>query len=116
MMALQLAAGGNARTDISGGGLAPFLGYEVVPVEVMPTAAANSQIPALFGDLSQASKLGDRMSRTIKTSEHATIGGENVWELDQLAIKGTERIDITVDNVGSTSAAGPICALQLLNS
>ncbi len=116
MMALQLAAGGNARTDISGGGLAPFLGYEVVPVEVLPTAAANSQIPCVFGDLSQASKLGDRMSRTIKTSEHATIGGENVWELDQLAIKGTERIDITVDNVGSTSVAGPICGLQLYNS
>jgi HK97 family phage major capsid protein len=116
MMALQTAAGGNAVTDISNGGLSPFLGYPVVPVEVMPTAEANEQIPVLFGDLSQASKLGDRMSRTISTSEHATVGGENVWELDQLAIKGVERIDINVHDVGTTSVAGPICGLQLLNA
>jgi HK97 family phage major capsid protein len=116
MMKLQTAAGGNTVSDISNGGLAPFLGYPVVPVEVMPTAAANSQIPALFGDLSQASKLGDRMARTISTSEHATVNGVNVWEVDQLAIKGVERIDINVHDVGSTSVAGPICGLQLLNS
>jgi HK97 family phage major capsid protein len=116
LMKLQTAAGGNATTNIAAGGLAPFLGYPVVPVEVMPTTEANSQIPILFGDLSQASKLGDRMTRTISTSEHATVGGENVWELDQLAIKGVERIDINVHDVGSTSVAGPICGLQLLNS
>ena len=116
MMKLQTAAGGNTVSDISRGGLAPFLGYPVVPVEVMPTAEANSQICALFGDLSQASKLGDRMSRTISTSEHATVNGENVWELDQLAIKGVERIDINVHDVGTTSVAGPICGLQTLNA
>jgi HK97 family phage major capsid protein len=116
MMALQLAAGGTTPTDISNGGLAPFLGYPVVPVEVMPTTNATSQIVALFGDLSQASKLGDRMTRTISTSEHATIGGENVWERNQLAIKGVERLDIVVHDVGSTSVAGPICGLQSLNA
>jgi HK97 family phage major capsid protein len=116
LQSLQTAAGGNATGNISAGGMLPFLGYPVVPVEVMPTAESNSQIPILFGDLSQASKLGDRMSRTISTSEHATVGGENVWELDQLAIKGVERLDINVHDVGSTSVAGPICGLQLLNS
>jgi HK97 family phage major capsid protein len=116
LQALQTAAGGNATGNISAGGLLPFLGYPVVPVEVMPTAEANSQIPILFGDLSQASKLGDRMSRTISTSEHATVDGQNVWELDQLAIKGVERIDINVHDVGTTTAAGPMCGLQLLNS
>jgi HK97 family phage major capsid protein len=115
-MSLQTAAGGNAVSNIAGGGLDPFLGYPVIPVEVMPTTEANEQIPILFGDLSQASKLGDRMSRTISTSEHATVGGVNVWEVDQLAIKGVERIDINVHDVGSTSVAGPICGLQLLNS
>ena len=116
MMSLQTAAGGNAVADISGGGLSPFLGYPVVPVEVMPTAAANSQICALFGDLPQASKLGDRMTRTISTSEHATVDGVNVWEVDQLAIKGVERIDINVHDVGDTSTAGPIVGLQTLNA
>ena len=116
MMALQTAAGGNSVSDISSGGLSPFLGYQVVPVEIMPTAEANSQICALFGDLSQASKLGDRMSRTISTSEHATVGGESVWELDQLAIKGVERLDINVHDVGSTTVAGPICGLQTANA
>jgi HK97 family phage major capsid protein len=116
LQSLQTAAGGNATGNISSGGMLPFLGYPVVPVEVMPIAAVSSQIPILFGDLSQASKLGDRMSRTISTSEHATVGGENVWELDQLAIKGVERIDINVHDVGTTSVAGPICGLQLLNA
>ena len=116
MQRLQTAAGGNDTTNIAAGGMLPFLGYPVVPVEVMPTAEANEQIPVLFGDLSQAAKLGDRMTRTISTSEHATVDGQNVWELDQLAIKGVERIDINVHDVGSTSVAGPICGLQLLNS
>jgi HK97 family phage major capsid protein len=116
MMKLQTAAGGTTPADVARGGLAPFLGYPVVPVEVMPTAESDSQISCLFGDLSQASKLGDRMARTISTSEHATINGENVWELDQLAIKGVERLDINVHDVGSTSVAGPICGLQLLNA
>ena len=116
LMKLQTAAGGTTPGDIAAGGLAPFLGYPVVPVEVMPTTEANSQIPILFGDLSQASKLGDRMTRTISTSEHATVGSVNVWEVDQLAIKGVERIDINVHDVGSTSVAGPMCGLQLLNS
>ena len=116
MQSLQTAAGGNSVADIASGGRSSFLGYPVVPVEVMPTAEGNSEIPVLFGDLSQASKLGDRMARTISTSEHATVGGENVWELDQLAIKGVERIDINVHDVGTTSVAGPICALQTLNA
>jgi len=116
MMKLQTAAGGNTVSDISGGGLAPFLGYPVVPVEVMPTASTTSQICTLFGDLSQASKLGDRMTRTISTSEHATVNGVNVWEVDQLAIKGVERIDINVHDVGDTTTAGPICGLQTLNA
>jgi HK97 family phage major capsid protein len=116
MMKLQTAAGGNAAADISAGGLAPFLGYPVVPVEVLPTAEANSQLCAFFGDLSQASKLGDRMARTISTSEHATVNGVNVWEVDQLAIKGVERIDINVHDVGDTTTAGPIVGLQTLNA
>ena len=116
MMKLQTAAGGNTVSDISGGGMSPFLGYPVVPVEVMPTAEANSQICALFGALDQASKLGDRMTRTISTSEHATVNGVNVWEVDQLAIKGVERIDINVHDVGNTTTAGPIVGLQTLNA
>jgi HK97 family phage major capsid protein len=116
MASLQTAAGGNAVVDIANGGMPRFLGYPVVLTEVQPTVAPKSQVVCLFGDLSQASKLGDRMSRVISTSDQATIGGENVWELDQLAIKGTERIDINVHDVGTATVAGPIVGLQLYSS
>ena len=56
------------------------------------------------------------MSRTITTSEHATVDGDNVFELDQLAVKGVERLDINVHDVGNTSTAGPIVGLQTLNA
>jgi hypothetical protein len=42
----------------------------------------------------------------------AVINGESVWERDQIAIKGVERIDIVVHDVGSTTEAGPIVGLQ----
>jgi len=116
MVKLLTAAGGNTVNDIANGGVQRFLGYPVELVEVLPTSEANSQICCLFGDLRQAAKLGDRMMRTISTSEHATVDGENVWEKDQLAIKGVERIDINVHDVGTSSAAGPIVGLQTLNA
>jgi HK97 family phage major capsid protein len=113
---LQTAAGGNTTINIAAGGQDRMLGYPVELTEVMPTAAANSQIPLLFGDLRKASKLGDRQQRTIATSDSAVIGGESVFERDQLAIRATERIDINVHDVGDSSDAGPIVGLQLLNS
>jgi HK97 family phage major capsid protein len=113
---LQTAAGGNSVPNIAAGGQLSFLGYPVELAESMPTTAANSQLCILFGDLRKASKMGDRMSRTIATSDSAVIGGSSVFERDQIALRGIERIDINVHDVGDSSNAGPIVGLQLLNA
>jgi len=117
MVNLLTAAGGNALGDLVNGVTTPkFLGYPVVLSEAMPSTAENSQVCALFGDLSQAAGFADRREMTIKVSDSATINGENVFERDELAIMGTERFDINVHDVGDTTKAGPIVGLQTLNT
>ena len=44
---------------------------------------------------------------TIQMSEHAL----NAFEQDEVVIRGTERFDIVVHDVGTTAAAGPIVGL-----
>lgn len=116
MARLAYAAGGNTVGNILGGSGMSFLGYPVELVEVMPSTDATSQIVALFGSLDKAAKLGDRRQTTLAFSDSAVVGGESVFEKDQIAVRGTERIDIVVHDVGGTSAAGAIVGLQTLNA
>ena len=108
---LKLAAGGNTSADIAAGGTPRFIGYDVVFTQVMPKTDAVSQIDALLGDLSLASTFGDRRQTTIATSEHIYFAE------DELGIRGTERFDINVHDVGNASATaasrepGPIVGL-----
>jgi hypothetical protein len=88
-----------------------FLGYDVEFVQVMPSVEANSQVCALLGDLSLAASFGSRRDTTIAISEHSRFAN------DQLEIRGTERFDINVHDVGNASATagfrvpGPIVGL-----
>lgn len=119
MKKLELAAGGVTANEIATGNRRPrplFLGYPVEFSQVMPTAEANSQLCALLGDFTLGAMFGDRQQESIMFSEHATIGGENVFERNQIAVRGTERFDIVVHGVGSTTAASAIVGLQTLNT
>lgn len=107
MATLQTAAGGNTVVDLANGGQPRFLGYPVELVQVMPTTEANSQVACLFGDLRLGSMLGDRRSLTL------ALSSDYKFAEDQLAIRGTQRIDINIHDVGSSSAAGPIVALTM---
>jgi HK97 family phage major capsid protein len=81
-----------------------FIGYDVEIAQVMPKTSATSQVCCLFGNLAMASRLGDRRHTTINLSEHAL----NAFEQDEIVIRGTERFDIVVHDVGDpTAAAGP---------
>ena len=102
---LQTAAGGNTVIDIANGGVARFLGYPVVLSQVMPTTEANSQICALLGNFRLGSTFGDRRLLSL------ALSSEYKFAEDQLAIRGTERFDINVHDVGNTTAAGPIVGL-----
>lgn len=110
MAKLMYAGGGNTTSSIGGGTGPSFLGYPVELVEVLPATDATSQILVLFGDLSGAASFGDRRNTTI------AFDTSLYFNYDQIAVKGTERLDIVVHDVGNTTTAGPIVALQTLNA
>lgn len=121
MKRLELAAGGVNSMEIQDGGGARrprpmFLGYPVEFSQVMPSTEANSQVCALLGDFQLGAKFGDRRSETIEFDDTVTVGGQSVWERDQIAIKGTERYDIKVHEVGTSSVSGAIVGLQTASS
>jgi HK97 family phage major capsid protein len=111
MVKLALAAGGSTGAEATQGVAKRFLGYDVEFVQVMPSVEANSQVCALLGDLSLAASFGSRRDTTIAVSEHSRFAN------DQLEIRGTERFDINVHDVGNASATaglrvpGPIVGL-----
>jgi len=111
MQKLMHAAGGNTVMDLQGKVVKSFMGYPVVISQVMPKTDANSQIACLLGDFSLAADFGDRRMTSVAFSEHATVGGESVFEYDEVAVRGTERFDINVHDIGDTSAAGPVVGL-----
>ncbi len=109
MERLTTAAGGNTRDTLANGKTQlMFLGYPVVIVQVMfsTLTASTAQIVALFGDMTQAATFGDRRAPAIATSTEA------FFTSDALAVRGTERFDINVHDLGDTSNAGPLVALK----
>jgi HK97 family phage major capsid protein len=101
MQKLATAAGGNRVADIVNGALVKtFLGYPVVVSQVLPKTSAVNQVACLFGNLRMAASLGDRRQTTIQMSEHAL----NAFEQDEVVIRGTERFDIVVHDVGDAIA------------
>jgi HK97 family phage major capsid protein len=112
MKKLELASGGVTAAEVASGSTdGQFLGYPVTISQVMPATEANSQVCALFGNFSLAGSFGDRTGIGVDFSEHATIGGENVFERNQIAVRGIERFDINVHDVGTATDAGPVVGL-----
>lgn len=106
MVKLMLAAGGTQAYEIYNGLRRPmFLGYPVVWTQAMPSSSASADLPCHFGDLSLAAAFGDRRQIAIATSEHAN------FSTDELAIRGTQRVDINVHDIGNSSVAGPLVTL-----
>jgi HK97 family phage major capsid protein len=111
---IALALGGNALGQIQNEIAPRFLGKPVEIVEVMPHVETNSQIPLLYGNIAQAAMFGDRRGVTVKMTD----SNDTDFEEDLMAVKGTERFDINVHDVGNADAtaskrlAGPVVALQ----
>lgn len=105
MYRLILALGGVTATEAVNGVQQKFLGYPVVFSQAMPAATGVSQVPVVLGDLSLAADFGDRRMTTIAMSEHYKFAN------DQLAIRGIERFDINVHDVGDSATPGPIVGL-----
>lgn len=111
MVKAMLASGGVTAAEIEDARNQRFMGYRVEFTQVMPNVDANDQIVALFGDLSKAASFGTRRDTQIAFSEHSRFAN------DQIEIRGTERFDINVHDVGNASATaasrvpGPIVGL-----
>lgn len=105
---ILMAAGGVSAVDLAEGPRRSFLGYPVVTSPKMPaslTVDYSGLVVCLFGNLRRAAMLGDRRGVRIQ------VLGEKYATTDQIGIKGTERVDINVHDVGTVDAAGPIVAL-----
>jgi HK97 family phage major capsid protein len=101
-------AGGVTNREIRDGTATPvFFGYPVEFTQVLTRSSTATSIPLLFGDLSMAAYFGDRRQTSIAFSDSAL----NAFEQDEIAVRGTERFDIKVANVGDTVEAGPIVGL-----
>ncbi|MBX3267176.1 MAG: phage major capsid protein [Acidobacteria bacterium] len=107
MVKLLLASGnGVTATEIEDARNRKFLGYPVVFSQVMPSTEANSQVCAIFGDLSLGARLGDRRMFTT------AIDDSILFRKDALLFRATARFDINVAyGVGDTTTAGPIVGL-----
>lgn len=103
---LAMTSGGVTAAEVASGYTPRFFGYPVVISQALPTTATTSDGTVLcyFGDLSTGCYFGDRREVTIKTSDSAL----NAFEQDEVAIKGTQRVDIVCANVGSASEAGAV--------
>ena len=110
---LVTAAGGNlAQTIIDGVPMTKVLGYPVVLNETMNSVGTDQMVSCLFGDLTLATSFGDRAQIEIATSDSANIGGQSMFERNQKGLRAIERFDITANDVGTSSAPGPIVGLM----
>jgi HK97 family phage major capsid protein len=111
MVKAMLASGGVTAAEIEDARKQRFMGYRVEFTQVMPNTDANDQIVALFGDLAKAASMGTRRDTQIALSEHSRFAN------DQIEIRGTERFDINVHDVGNQSSTaasrvpGPVIGL-----
>lgn len=120
---LVQAAGGTMSYEIRDGQRGPqtpsttgripiFKGYPVIFSQVYPATTTVTTVVCSLGDHALGASFGDRQMEEIAFSEHASVGGENVFERNQIAIRGLERIDINVHDAGTASVTGPIVGLR----
>jgi HK97 family phage major capsid protein len=114
MVRIILEAGGVTAAEVEGARVKTFMGYPVEISQVLPKSEANSQVPVVLGDLAKGAMFGDRRGITVKLTD----SNDTDFEEDLMSIKGTERFDINVHDVGNASAdatkrePGPIVALR----
>lgn len=122
MYDLMADAGGNTVQSLAAGAPPQFMGYPVIFTQVMPKTEANSQVCALLGDLALAADFGDRRQMTLSFAREGTVSSVNLFEQECFAIKGVERFDINVHDVGNAHATaasrvpGPIVGLITANA
>jgi HK97 family phage major capsid protein len=106
MCRLQYAAGGVSKADIASAGDKTFLGYPVKLSQVFPSSDTASVVYCTFGDHAKAATFGDRRTMSVAFS------AEKYFDTDEIAVRGLERFDFNVHDVGTATAAGPVVGLM----
>lgn len=105
---LIMGSGGISKDDTTGQVIYQYLGFPVEIIPNFPTATTDLSDQAMlaFGDVGMAMAMGDRRGMTVARST------EYKFAEDQIAIKGTERFDINVHDIGNATVPGPVVALM----
>ena len=107
LQAAYATTGTGVANVISGVGEDRFMGKPVVYCDAIPSNIIY------FGNLEQAVDFGDRGQYAVDFSDSATVGGENVFERNQIAVRGFERFDINVHSYGQGSEPAPIALMVI---
>lgn len=88
---------GNPPSEGQGPKIHGYLwGYPVYLSDQMPSVSAVSTRFVIFGSLQKGLFFGDRKQMTVKMSDSATVGSNNVFEENSQAVRFTERIALVV--------------------
>jgi len=106
--AIKIAGGGNTRDMLADADTPRFLGYPIEVTDILPDSPStdyNNVGMIGFGNLMMAATLGNRRGIRVALSD------QKYWTKDQIGIKGTERFDINVHDLGSTTKKSPFAVL-----
>ena len=86
-----------AGAPIFGATVNEIAGYPLIPTEVLPglnhaAAKTTATTYAIFGDLRKALAMGVRGGIEMKISDQATVGSDNLFEQDMVALRMIERV------------------------
>jgi len=104
---LAQASGGATMVERGSIEIGMYGGYPIRVSQKLPTSTGDLSDSAMlvFGDLRLAAMMGDR--RTFRLE----VLTERYADLDQIGVKGTERVSIVVHDVGDATNAGPLVVL-----
>ena len=105
---IKMAQGGNAGSDIEGGGTPNFLGIPVKTCNALDGTLGTdySKVKCILADLNLGATFGSLRDITYRTST------ERLFELDTTIMQATARFDIKVHGTGTSSVVGPIVVIE----
>jgi HK97 family phage major capsid protein len=106
--AIKIAGGGNTFDVLANAPRPSFLGHDIETSPLFPDNPATDYDDLVmigFGNLQMASTMGSRRDIRFMTSS------DKYWEEDQIGIKCTERFDINVHDLGSSTIKSPFAVL-----
>jgi HK97 family phage major capsid protein len=105
---LRAAVGGATGAELTAGYVPQFLGYPIYVSPHLPAGLATDYTALAmlgFGNLGLAATMGSRRGIRVGLSD------QRYWSSDQIGVKGTERFDIVVHDLGSATVKSPFAVL-----